>query len=243
MYSHFADILNQAFDDDMGFKLAFYGGDYEAMDDHYITCAVHTAAGATRVALIDDDYDWICKFDYDTDALGAVCAREYERYQAAKKFGIEDMFAEVVYLGTFARKYTCADVSYYDYEENEEYDMIDREVELELYAYKKASFNLSIFGAYARLSDEDKDHTDRRNSPLCGRNIDVGAAFLTKYGYSRYIKLDRFCRDFHINDLHGGNIGLIGDNIVIIDYAGYYDEEYSEDSNYDEDECTSRYYS
>lgn len=239
MYSHFARILDEAFENDTHFKLGFNCGDYEAMDEHYFCghSGIHAAAGATRVAIIDNDYDWICKFDYSEDARGSACEREYERYLAAKKFGVEDMLAEVVYLGSYAREYMCPNTTVWEYEENEDYDEVKYTAHIELYAYKKASFDFHIYGIYRNLSDEDKTLMDSRHSPLCGRNEDVGALFLSRCGHTKYCRLSDFCRNFHINDLHGGNIGLIDGYPVIIDYAGYYDVE--DESS--EDKYTSGY--
>ena len=60
------------------------------------------------------------------------------------------------------------------------------------------------------------------------RNTDVAATFFREYGEELYKKLTDFCVMQRINDLHGGNVGCIGDNFVLIDYAGYFEEGDSE---------------
>jgi len=240
MYQHFKDILDTALQHDDYFKIALAYGDSDYMEQDYLEGVgdIQVRAGATRFALIDPYYDWICKADYSTDARGAVCARELSRYEAAKKFGVADLFTPVVYLGTYKREYVAFDVEPYDYDADKrsEYDTHVCCVEFDLYGYKKAEMNVHTWHAYRNLSDDERNSVDVYNSPLMERSSDVGAVFLRDYGLAKFNMLDEFCRVHHINDLHGGNIGILDGKIVLVDYAGYYNGGYSY-----EDDDSSKY--
>ena len=49
------------------------------------------------------------------------------------------------------------------------------------------------------------------------------ADFLDCYGEEAYKKLHDFLSDFHIWDMHSGNLGYYNDKPVIVDYGGYYE--------------------
>ncbi len=237
MYQHFKNILDTALENDDFFKVALPTFDSNVLDNKELDEDIIIFTGATRATIIDSNYDWVCKFDCEQDARGSACEREYRRYQLAKEFGVQDMLTPVVYLGTYIKDYMGYDVDPWDYSSSEldQYKTCEYHVELELYAYKKANTDVHIYGSFNSLSAREKHDLDYAHSPLTQRSTDVGAAFMREYGSEKYNMLDHFCREYKVNDLHRNNVGLIGNKLVIIDYAGYYDREYytSEEEEYD----------
>jgi hypothetical protein len=71
------------------------------------------SSGVYRGAIIDEDYDWILKFDLHDDEC---CAREEELYAYAREEDLEAMFAECAYAGYWEGyvfyAYPKADCSY-----------------------------------------------------------------------------------------------------------------------------------
>ena len=228
MFTHFSSILDDAFDTDDNFKIAINTCDSECLSLDSIGSypGVSTSSGISRMTIIDESYDWVCKWCYCDDALGNACERELKFYNAAKKFGIEDMFVEVHYLGTYSRHYETYNVNFWEFEkaEKDTYSREEYDIEMELYAYKKVQCSPWIHDDYMRLPDKDKSLIKDSHSPLAGRSVDVAAAFLRGYGRDKYLRLNDFCIENRINDLHTGNIGYKDGTIVLIDYAGYFDE-------------------
>ena len=70
--------------------------------------------------------------------------------------------------------------------------------------------------------EQQQDYINKCNSPLTQRNKQVGLWFFMQYGEDVFNRLTDFCTAFSINDLHMGNVGLIGDNIVITDFGSYH---------------------
>lgn len=233
MFQHFKDILDTAFECDDYFKIAVQCPDSDFLSVEKIAgCpGISTSAGVSRMTIIDEHYDWVCKWCYADDALGDACARELRTYQAAQKFGVADMFAEVCYLGEYELDYVGPDVNVWDYRDDEHYNSQSYSISMKLYGYRKANTYPSIYGSYGSLEKEKREWLRNETSPLMERNTDVAATFFREYGEELYMKLSEFCAKQRINDLHSGNVGYVGDNFVLIDYAGYFDG--GEDSEYE----------
>lgn len=171
-------------------------------DIKIFTPTIRCCSGISRCALIDDEYEWIVKWDilFDDD----YCEKEAQTFQEAKQLGIDDMMAEEEYVG--------------DWVDEENY------IYLRLYAAKRAiSFSN---GNYLNL--EEEEHPIPKTSPLAERSKHIAAAFIHDWGIEQFEKLDKFCRNKRINDIHRGNVGLINGKVVLIDYAGYYNSSYSD---------------
>ena len=164
---------------------------------------IYCRTGISRCALIDEEYDWIVKWDYQDYEF---CDREEAITKSAKQYDLEDMIAPALYVGKYVdeENYIC----------------------LNLYAYPRAiSFSSAM---YSDLSEEDEVRVAA--SPLAKRNELIAAAFIQDWGFDKFEALSEFCEEWDINDIHMGNVGIVGGRIVLIDYAGFHaNSEYSSD--------------
>ena len=236
-FAQYARKLDSLIDHYDYWKLYFahpvsFDSDYN-FEDIIITC------GATRCALIDDNCDMIVKFDIYSDNGDEICARELQYYEDAQKFGVDKCFVPVKFLGYYEKEiwfyqdYEVEDLVYcYADEETEFAEKLQEIVErkhlnvekiqicLPLYGYTRVNCNLNLWRYSTSKNSEDVARSI--HSPLIERNEKIAFRFIDDYGAQIYIKLSNFLNEWHINDLHGGNVGLIGDRIVLIDYAGYH---------------------
>ena len=115
IFNHFSTIIDEMINNSLfwstywqrpyGFGDAIDGSDYDEMPAHILVCS-----GATRTGIVDQDYDWVVKFDVNDDAYGSACEREEQIYSAAKSYALDRYFAEVVYLGTYTREINFYDI-------------------------------------------------------------------------------------------------------------------------------------
>lgn len=241
IFNHFSDIIDSMIDNSLfwktyfqqpyGFGDAIDGRDYDELPANLLICS-----GATRTCLIDDDYDWVVKFDVAEDALGSACEREEEIYNAAKAYALDRYFAEVAYIGSYTRTINFYDYynierncNFYEYEPilfNEEFlKNVDNfglshsiTICIPLYAYRKAT-------AYdcGPVDANSKALAQQIESPLRSRNIAVATAFIREYGMEEYELFSEFGFNWDINDLHCNNVGKIDGHMILIDYSGYHD--------------------
>ena len=187
--------------------------------------------GATRAALIDSGYPYIVKWDIDYDEWGdSSCEREVAVYNEAKYCDLQNYFTEVVYLGEYRRVVHCYNLEddYYADMDNESYLEAAKRYECEeqefvisipLYGYEYAE--CGVHGKEEGTPDQ-KVTLRKYKSPLTERSMVVGMNFLVSYGIDVFEKLTDFCLNFNINDLHNGNVGYIGNRIVIVDFGSYH---------------------
>lgn len=249
IFNHFSTIIDEMLENSLFFDMYFQrpygfsdiidGNDYEELP-----AGLLISSGATRTCLIDQDYDWVVKFDTEEDAFGSPCEREVEIYNASKAYALERYFAEVIYLGTYTRTinfYNFNDIEenigdFYDYNPDDfEKKFLENEekfgpvcpitISIPLYAYRKAeSYDC---GPVDRTMS---NLAEKVASPLRSRNIAVATAFIREYGMDEYKAFSQFSLEWDINDLHLNNIGDIGGHFVIIDYSGYHDPYYEDSS-------------
>ena len=154
-------------------------------------------AGVSKCAIVDKDYDYIVKFD-TTDC--GFCDKEADNYASARTYGIEDMFAECEFLDDIDVDGRC----------------------IALYGYRKAKMT---YRGYKVNEEEEKELTPYAHSPLRDRSDCVALDLLHDWGTEKFEKLDWFCEEMGINDLHNGNVGYIDGRLVLIDYSGWDDDE------------------
>ena len=241
--SHFSAILDNMLDNSLYFDVFFQqpvsasdiGG---SIDDISVPENINIYFGATRGCIVDDNYDYVIKFDVDEDNDGgSCCAREYGIYERAKARGFGQYFTEVEYLGSYTKTimfYDFNDITrhfdfdyYYDgfdeeFAKYEDYfgDIHPVTISIPLYAYRKASWHSSKprpMGApdYLKL-------VKKITSPMRDKNISVAVEFVYEYGEEAYAELTDFMYEENINDLHGGNIGDVDGHMVFIDFSGYH---------------------
>lgn len=129
-------------------------------------------------------------------------------YSAAVAQGIDQCFVPAYDCGMYKRDWVC----------------------LPILLFKKCKCGMRNFPEFETVPNAVS------NSPLSDTCLEIGVAFFQEYGPDICERLTSFLYDRDVNDLHFGNVGYIDGRIVLIDYAGYQDEEYSYDEEYDEDE-------
>lgn len=238
--NHYSSIIDNMIDNSMFFATYFqapcyleeniYGEDHAElpMGDNISLCG-----GATRVCLIDEDYDWVVKMDIDEDRYGSACEREVNIYSDAKEEHLEQYMTEAVYLGTYNRTFNfysvweieryCDRYEYYsDFDEDlagyeDSLTIVPITISIPLYGYRRASGydcgpqNNELINAAQKIV-----------SPLRDRNIAVASAFVREYGMEEYERFTDFIIRHRINDLHLSNIGAIKGHLVLIDFSGYH---------------------
>lgn len=150
--------------------------------------------GATRYVLINDEEDWVIKFDINDDDE-FYSRTEYENYCEAINCNLQNYFAETQYLGQSA--------------EGKEF-FIQRRYNV---SYDKVRDSFSDYMA-GELGWEEE------NTYGGDYDLEPEDSLAAMFGYDR--DLAAFIRRFRINDLHEGNYGFNNDyEPILIDYAGY----------------------
>ena len=219
-----------------------------SLQEEYYEDECIISCGVSRCGIIDRDEknEWIVKIDIEGDARSeSLCARELQFYHSAVQAGIKDCFCEAQFLGYYER-----DLLFYEAQELEnliyESDLKQFQKELEeesknlplckihiclpLYGYHKAECEINIFDI--KPSNKERDFVCEHASPLSDRNLNIGFYFLKDWGADMYARLSEFMEDNGINDIHRGNVGIIGGKIVLIDYAGYHEDDGEEYYDY-----------
>ena len=261
IFQHFESILDELIKRSVFFKTYLQYPEYIGQDviggQGGIPANISLATGVTRACIIDDDYDWVVKFDIEEDGRGSACERENYTYKRAQLYDLSQYFSEVVYLGVYRKTYTfyqgwkVANILYYNdfnYTDNDyardffkykdKFGSLEQiTVSIPLYAYRKVSQE----GFYTRSENESVIESEIKGtqSPLSEKNKQVAINFISNYGVHEYEKLTDFLYEMDINDFHSGNVGFIDDKFVLIDYAGYYDPDCESDEEEENDRWNS----
>lgn len=244
IFEHYSSILDELIDNSLFFSTYFQSpyyieDDIFGYDDEVMRNEVSFHTGVTRGCLVDEDEDYVVKFDISEDSYGSACEREVEIYKEALENNLAQYLCEVQYIGTYTHK-----IHFYDYDSIERHmDWCDYNPE---YFEKEFAEHEDEFGelreivisfplyAYRRAEDFDcgapdeysKSLAKKYYSPLRDKNIAVATAFIRDYGLEEYLRFTEFAEIENINDIHLGNIGSIDSTMRIIDYAGYHDGGY-----------------
>ena len=253
VFNHFSSILNDMLDTSLFFDTYFqspYSANdfYGSIDDESMPDNLCIKFGATRGCIIDDDYDYVVKFDVEGDINGSACEREEGLFAQAERQHLAKYFAECIYLGTFTktiRFYDYYDIERhmnwcdYNWQEFEEEFMANEDdfgeihdivISIPLYAYPKAQPH---FFRGVQGSQEENEYVAKARkivSPMRDSNLAVAVDFVRQYGEEEYQRITDFLCANDINDLHCANFADVDGNYVVIDYAGYHDG-YNEDND------------
>lgn len=253
VFNHFSKILDNMIDNSLFWPTflqcpGYMEDTHGSIDDEAMPDNIHMFFGATRGCLFDETYDYVAKFDIESDNCGSACEREEAIFEDALAANLAQYFAEVIYLGTYTKIIHFYDyykieqhMSWYDYNpedfdnefmKNEDNfgEIHDIVISIPLYAYPKAEEHRYMpFPKQQEIEYESKAR--KIVSPLRDRNLVVAIAFIREYGEEVYHELTDFLYIHNINDLHMGNVADIKHKVVLIDYAGYHCGD-STDSNY-----------
>lgn len=255
VFTHFSNILDNMIDESLFFDTFFQRPsalDYDikgSVDDLAVPENISIKFGVSRGCIIDKEYDYVIKFDIETDDEdgGSLCEREVKYYHTAQKVDLAKYLAEAEYIGTYTKCITFYDIDkidrylnwyYYDKKEFDEDFMKNEEsfgplnyinISIPLYAYKKAStYNYVMLGNFEH--EKYKNMADKFYSPLKREVQQIAIDFVYHYGMKEYARLSEFLVENRINDIHRGNIGSINGDLILIDYAGFHDCCCSEDT-------------
>ena len=247
IFSHFSKILDNMIDNSLFFDTFFQ--EMYSIDDIYGTAGdtalpfnVNLFFGATRACLIDNDYDYVVKFDVSVDGNGdSACEREKEIYSYAKQYSLNQCFAEIEYIGSYTRTYNFYDagtiLQYVDYNffYGEEYDNEFKKYEDNFGEMKSITISIPLYACpkaeYVMIDPCDPNNDvykiiNKINSPITERNTGIAFKIITEYGKEIYQKLTDFMFEMNINDIHCGNVGNINGHFCFTDYAGYHSPKY-----------------
>jgi len=250
IFAHYSAIIDDLLDRSMFFDTYFqcpfflesniYGDKHDELPSNISICD-----GATRSCIVDNDYDYVVKFDINEDNYGSACEREAQIYRNAQACSLERYFNEITYIGCYTKT-----INFYDYYDIEQF--------CEFYGYDAEEFDRTIMEhedemtihpivisiplyACRRADEYDCGPIDdglvaqaqKIVSPLRNRNVCVATAFIRNYGMDEYEALSQFALENEINDLHIGNIGEVDGSLILTDYSGYHDGEIDEYGKWD----------
>ena len=200
---YFDELDQYSFDDDVLYPFK----------DKY-TKSFKSATGATKGVLIFENFGFVIKIPFifcDGDEMcGAsdgihnwdYCSQEVCRYEMAEDEGFGDIFLETDLLG----------------------EVNNHPIYIQPYAKVLSQIDGTTYNSNHRSgTDVDailaKEIDNSENYTMLDSSWE--ADFLVRYGIEMFKKFKIYIKDNWINDLRDDNIGYIGKNPVLIDYAGF----------------------
>lgn len=170
--------------------------------------------GVTKTVFLHDNWDFVIKVsNYHRYPSRNYCELEKQHYQSAKQFRVERVLLETEVLTQLSNGITLYVQPRYD-ENNSSYSWdIQKRRRLE----KKLNNQ-------ARSCPTGKAHGGMYEAYRIDRTWFCRVVQL--YGKKFARALEAWSHANKIGDLHGSNIGWYQNRPVILDYAGYYGEEY-----------------
>ncbi len=162
-----------------------------------ITCSY----GLSKLALIDENNDWVLKIPF-CDKARDYCALEAENYKKAVEAGVEEAFAACYFLMEYEGA-PCYIM--------EKVDCDEEAVESDFYEIgsNKLSGEMNEEEIYSYLGSMD--------------GVEIVDQLLESYYDEDFLEdINIFLSQNEINDLHTGNVGYRGTNLVFVDYSGYF---------------------
>ena len=173
-----------------------------------------SANGATKGVLIFEDYGFVIKIPFifcDGEEMNGAtegadgwdyCSQEVARYEMAKQNGFEDIFLETSFL-----------------------DTVDgHPIYIQQYAEILNLINSTEYSNnHCSSTDLDRSTVREIDNREDYDYLDSGweADLFVKYGIQKYKNFKKYLKDNYIKDLRNSNIGYIGRNPVLVDYAGF----------------------
>lgn len=228
IFSHFKTVIDNLIEFSPFYKNYFLYPYYLWEDEVDAFPGIILTSGSTRGCLIDENYDWVVKFNLFEEEVNFYdwCQQECDVFSLARKLKYDKYFSEVIFLGFYCAEVNAipTDYSRQDFEEVErmyqdaaieEYENLT--IRIPLYAYHKESRDTQI------ISSRKTQSRLVQKSPLTERDPSIGSNFIEKYGEKEFNEFSTFLRAIRCDDLHGKNAFFnIEGNFKIIDYAGYH---------------------
>ena len=172
------------------------------MEDCYIfsdgNSEVYVASGASKVVFWTEESDSVFKMGFNK-LRRDYCGLEAEYFAEAKQLGLDEFFAATEFV------MYCNNIRVYVAERAE------------------VSFERLSSDLYEKLESsgmkESKIWDTINEADSCCEFLDWLVPYYADNDKAE--ELFNFLNESDINDLHSGNIGYIGDRLVLIDYSGY----------------------
>lgn len=168
-------------------------------------------AGETRYCIFSPKWDMVLKIPRFENVNDDYSALEVENYQQAKAQGLERIFLESGLLTTLScgcpiywqTKFTCSHASMNYCEENHLKKQFER------------YFRSPIYLKVKKCMPDDRRYND----------VWLFRAYQL-YGKQFFKKLCVFFEENDIKDLHANNVGWLNGKPIILDYAGYHENDW-----------------
>ena len=162
---------------------------------------IHT--GATRICVYHKDWDFVLKFDEEYKST-AYCALEFYHYEMAKKYNVQRVLLPIEKIAVFDNG---------------------------LKIYRQAKFTAGWHDLDRKDNQSLRQAFEQTRRSKTFRKISKGmhhdthdywiARTTQLYGKKFMRSLEDWIKEYEINDLHTGNIGMLNGRPVLLDYAGY----------------------
>lgn len=171
---------------------------------------VDTDGAEKNVVVFGKRHPFVIKINKYSANNDNSCYDEYQNYLMIKKAGFGDFCAETLMIDDKICVQEKVQVGYKSYLNNEVSETLFE------YVYKKH---------YLELNNDFREEYPNYNS------INLPIKWLKNaiayHGAKRVVKFLKFIiGELKINDLHGGNVGYIGERPVVFDLSGYYSYTY-----------------
>lgn len=164
------------------------------------------AWGATRWAFVFERQGIVVKFPRYEETETDYCEIEYDHYLAAKNYGVERCLLPIQPAGTTESGIPVYVQPMYSFAQSAIPPVIARQWESKMKNLRKAPVMQKIErGCY----EAPTGFWLKRATQIYGK------AFMRSF--------EKWTHECAINDLHSSNVGYLGKQPIIIDYAGYYD--------------------
>lgn len=158
------------------------------------------ANGMTKGVIWDNVLPYVLKTPFGDEFGVDHCRAEARNYKKAVEEGLEDCFA------------WCEKLMDFEYNGNS--------IPIYIMSYAECGEDMITDSVYSYLSEIGA--TEEEISSINLADSDMVEEFLEHlWGKEYFIKFISFCCDNKIDDLHSGNVGYIGNEVVCVDYSGF----------------------
>lgn len=174
--------------------------------------------GASKGVIVSDELEYVVKIPFAARYSGKIadyCKFEYENYCEAKKAKLDNFFAETIFLGEILG------VPVYLQEK------LDCDEERLSNTHYNLAYNeyCKLFELNTSAAETVEKFQEYYEEEFYSTGVDGDSSMLDLFRLTHspeeVYAFDNFCNKHCINDLHMGNFGYRGYEIIAIDFSGY----------------------